>query len=459
MSETALQAAYEILERSVMSYQGRPVGTVAVCNPRGVTAENYNECFVRDFAVSALVFLVDGKLDIVRHFLETLLALRDPDGHTESHQLQPGVMPASFRAVAGEDGEQRLLADYGDRAIGRVAPVDSMMWWMILAHAYTQVSGDRELVEGSEFQLAMRQILNLCLSGTFEVFPTLLVPDASCMIDRRMGIHGHPLEIQALFYAMLHTVQELYRPSAETHPMLERAARRQELLLDYIRRNYWLDAGRLIEIHRYATEEFGAGSANMLNIYPESIPDWVESWMPERGGYFAANVGAERLDARFFSLGNLLAVLFGLTSEEQAQGIMDLYEERWDDLVGAMPLKLCYPALEGEEWRLMTGCDPKNQPWSYHNGGNWPVLLWPFVAAALITRRRDLADRAVAIAADKLVSHDWPEYYDGRSGRLIGRRANLNQVWSAAGFILSHRLLDNPELLAMFPGQPAVEHV
>jgi len=107
----------------------------------------------------------------------------------------------------------------------------------------------------------------------------------------------------------------------------------------------------------------------------------------------------------------------------------------------------------------MTGCDPKNAPWSYHNGGNWPVLLWPFVAAALITRRRELADRALAIAADKLVVHDWPEYYDGRTGRLIGRRANLNQVWSAAGFILSHKLMDNPELLAMFPGQPVMEHV
>ena len=34
-------------------------------------------------------------------------------------------------------------------------------------------------------------------SGGFDLFPTLLVTDGSCMIDRRMGIHGHPLEIQA----------------------------------------------------------------------------------------------------------------------------------------------------------------------------------------------------------------------------------------------------------------------
>lgn len=39
-------------------------------------------------------------------------------------------------------------------------------------------------------------ILRLCLADGFDMFPTLLVTDGSCMIDRRMGIHGHPLEIQ-----------------------------------------------------------------------------------------------------------------------------------------------------------------------------------------------------------------------------------------------------------------------
>lgn len=454
MSESTLVSAYEVLEQAIMSYNGHPVGTVAAHGPHAPAADNYEECFVRDFAVSALVFLADGKPDIVRHFLETVLTLKDQDRHMEGHEIQPGVMPASFRTVTDEDGKQSLLADFGDRAIGRVAPVDSMMWWMILVRAYTHVTGDRKLIEGDDFQHAIQLILSLCLTGSFEVFPTLLVPDAACMIDRRMGIHGHPLELQALFYGMLHTVHELYRPSADTETLAGRASKRREMLRDYIRAHYWLDAGRLSEIHRFATEEFGAGGANMLNIYPESIPQWVEHWMPEQGGYLAGNVGAERLDVRFFALGNLLSILFGLTTVDQAQQIMDLYEARWDDLIGAMPAKLCYPAMEDEEWRLMTGSDPKNRPWSYHNGGNWPVLLWPLVAAALITRRRELADRAVAIAADKLMQHTWPEYYDGPTGRLIGRRANLNQVWSAAGFIFSHRLLENPELLSMFPGQP-----
>jgi len=53
---------------------------------------------------------------------------------------------------------------------------------------------------------------------------------------------------------------------------------------------------------------------------------------------------------------------------------MDLIEERWDELVGEMPLKICYPAIENHEWRIITGCDPKNTRWSYHNGGSWPGI-------------------------------------------------------------------------------------
>jgi glycogen debranching enzyme len=448
-----LKAAQRVLDDAVMCFEGRPVGTVAARPPGAPAAENYEECFVRDFAVSALVYLADGKLDIVRNFLETVLRLREQEIQIAGHDIQPGVMPASFRVERDPGGSERLLADFGQRAIGRVAPVDSMMWWMIVLHAYVQASGDRELAAREDFQGVMQEILELCLSGSFECLPTLLVPDGSGMIDRRLGVYGHPLEIQALFYAMLHTAGDLFGSGPQARGLGERARQRQDALRDYIRTHYWMDLARLNEMHRFHTEEFGSDTANRLNIYPESLPDWLEHWVPEQGGYLVGNLGPGRIDVRFFALGNLLAVLFGLASEQQTQDVMDLYEARWSDLVGAMPVKICYPALEGELWRAITGSDPKNRPWSYHNGGNWPVLLWPFVAAALKAERRDLANNACALAAAKVLQHDWPEYYDGRTGRLIGQRANLNQTWSAAAFLLAYKLLDDPELLAMFPGQ------
>jgi hypothetical protein len=39
---------------------------------------------------------------------------------------------------------------------------------------------------------------------------------------------------------------------------------------------------------------------------------------------------------------------------------LDLIEAKWTDLVAEMPMKICYPALEDEEWKFITGSDPKN---------------------------------------------------------------------------------------------------
>lgn len=39
------------------------------------------------------------------------------------------------------------MADFGESAIGRVAPVDSGFWWIILLRAYTKSTGDSSLAD------------------------------------------------------------------------------------------------------------------------------------------------------------------------------------------------------------------------------------------------------------------------------------------------------------------------
>jgi glycogen debranching enzyme len=451
-TQAALESAYQLLRDSIITYQGRPVGTVAAFHP-DLPAENYQECFVRDFVPGAMVFLMDGEFEIVRNFLRAVVELHGEQVSIEGHENLYGLMPASFKVVQDDSGKEMIVPDFGDRAIGRVAPVDSMMWWVTILAQYTRRSGDETLAREPVFQRGLRSILSLLLRDSFEIYPSLLTPDGCFMIDRRMGVYGHPLEVQSLFYLTLRCMPLLLESNDDNQAHLELARQRAEVLRDYIREHYWLDLGRLNEIHRFRTEEFGHDIANPLNIYPESIPAWVEDWLPDGGGYLAGNVGPGRLDCRFFALGNLLAVLFNLASEKESGKILSLYEERWSDLVGFMPVKISYPALEGEEWRLVTGCDPKNVPWSYHNGGNWPCLLWTFTAAALETGRGDLAQRAFDSACRRLHQDGWPEYYDGKGGRLIGRRASFNQVWSASSLILSHKFLQDPRRVAtdLFP--------
>uniref|UniRef100_A0A1J3IQJ0 Alkaline/neutral invertase n=1 Tax=Noccaea caerulescens TaxID=107243 RepID=A0A1J3IQJ0_NOCCA len=360
-------------------------------------------------------------------------------------------MPASFKVksvpLEGNDGsfEEILDADFGESAIGRVSPVDSGLWWIILLRAYGKLTGDYTLQERIDVQTGIKLILKLCLADSFDMFPTLLVTDGSCMIDRRMGIHGHPLEIQALFYSALRCSREMLIVNDVTKNLVAAVNNRLSALSFHIREYYWVDIKKINEIYRYNTEEYSADATNKFNIYPEQIPTWLVDWIPNKGGYFIGNLQPAHMDFRFFTLGNLWAVISSLGNQEQNEGVMALIQEKWDDLVANMPLKICFPALEVEEWRIITGSDPKNTPWSYHNGGSWPCLLWQFTLACIKMGKLELAKKAVAVAEKRLKEDDWPEYYDTRSGRFVGKQSRLYQTWTIAGFLASKKLIEQPE--------------
>ncbi len=447
--EISLEESWRLLEESIIYYNGEPVGTVGACDP-SVEALNYDQCFVRDFVSSALVYLVSGKTEIVRNFLIATLSLQSNDKQMNRFSAGQGLMPASFK-IESWDSHQYLVADFGEHAIGRVTPVDSGLWWIILLRAYVKATGDYDLAHRRDFQDGIILILKLCLADRFDMYPTLLVPDGSFMIDRRMGVAGHPLEIQSLFYAALRSARELLKPGYTRSDIYIQVINQRLITLNFhIREYYWLDLKRLNNIYRFRGEEFGAEATNKFNVQPDSIPLWLTEWMPEEGGYLAGNLGPAQIDFRFYTLGNLMAVISSLASERESQSIMDLIEQRWTDLVGYMPMKICFPAMEGEEWRILTGCDPKNVPWSYHNGGNWPMLLWPLVAVALKTGRPKIAERAIALAERRLSRDEWPEYYDGRNGRLVGKASRKYQTWTIAGLILAKQLLEKPHKLKLF---------
>ncbi|GFZ09106.1 plant neutral invertase family protein [Actinidia rufa] len=389
------EEAWKLLRGAVVNYCGNPVGTVAASDPADEQPLNYDQVFIRDFVPSALAFLLNGEGEIVKNFLLHTLQLQQV--------LKSEPLDGSNGAY-----EDVLDPDFGESAIGRVAPVDSGLWWIILLRAYGKLTGDYALQERVDVQTGIRLILNLCLTNGFDMFPTLLVTDGSCMIDRRMGIHGHPLEIQALFYSSLRCSREMLIVNDGTKNLVAAINNRLSALSFHIREYYWVDMKKINEIYRYKTEEYSTDAVNKFNIYPEQIPSWLIDWIPEE--------------------------VSSLGSPKQNEGILNLIEAKWDDLVAHMPLKICYPALECEEWRIITGSDPKNTPWSYHNGGSWPTLLWQFTLACIKMNKPELARKAVDLAEKRLSVDQWPEYYDTHGGRFIGKQSRLRQTWTIAGF-------------------------
>jgi hypothetical protein len=63
--------------------------------------------------------------------------------------------------------------------------------------------------------------------------------------------------------------------------------------------------------------------------------------------------------------------------------------------------------------------------------------------------RTDLAEKAVVLAEKRLPIDSWPEYYDTKTGRFIGKQARLFQTWTLAGFHASKMLLKNPEIATL----------
>ncbi|CAK9134776.1 unnamed protein product [Ilex paraguariensis] len=125
--------AWELLKESMVYYCGSPVGTIAATDPTSSNVLNYDQVFIRDFIPSGIAFLLKGEYDIVRNFILHTLQLQSWEKTMDCHSPDQGLMPASFKVrtvpLDGDDSatEEVLDPDFGEAAIGRVAPVDSGM--------------------------------------------------------------------------------------------------------------------------------------------------------------------------------------------------------------------------------------------------------------------------------------------------------------------------------------------
>lgn len=62
-----------------------------------------------------------------------------------------------------------------------------------------------------------------------------------------------------------------------------------------------------------------------VSAYAYLLADRPEiDWIPETGGYFAGNIGPGLMDYRYFAHGNLMAIVSGLATEQQAKAFMTL---------------------------------------------------------------------------------------------------------------------------------------
>lgn len=75
---------------------------------------------------------------------------------------------------------------------------------------------------------------------------------------------------------------------------------------------------------------------------------------------------------------------------------------------------------------------------------NITMVLFQLTVACMKMNRPEIAEKAVMLAERRLSRDKWPEYYDTRRARFIGKQSRLFQTWSIAGYLVAKLLLANP---------------
>ena len=449
--EAVVATARDLFERTLVQARGAVVGSVAaLAHPRRSGEANYGEVFLRDNVPVMVYLLLQGRFEIVRHFLEVCLELQSSTYQTR------GVFPTSF-----VEEQNELVADYGQRSIGRITSVDATLWWPILCWLYVKRSRDHGFGTSQAVQRGVQQLLDLVLHPSFEGTPVLFVPDCAFMIDRPMDVWGAPLDVEVLLFGCLRSccnLMELAQRDSMSRMLDQRlglARQWQQDLRAYLLKHYWVTTKTVQVLRRRPTEQYGADQhENEFNVQPQVIPPWLQDWLENRGGYLIGNMRTGRPDFRFFSLGNSLACVFGLLSAPQQRALFRLVLHNRAHLMAQMPMRICHPPLDAEEWRQGTGSDPKNWPGCYHNGGHWPSLLWYFGAGILLHgqrhpdsdvllmgQMRTLLEECYWSQLNQLPRQQWAEYFDAPTGTWVGQQSRTYQTWTVVGFLLLHHLL------------------
>ena len=89
-------------------------------------------------------------------------------------------------------------------------------------------------------------------------------------------------------------------------------------------------------------------------------------------------------------------------------------------------------------------CSPSHALKPSHFGTSFQFTL-----ACLKMGRSDMAEKALKLAEKELSKDRWPEYYDTRYGKFVGKQARLYQTWTVAGYLASKMLLENPRLASL----------
>jgi glycogen debranching enzyme len=411
--EIARQRAEEIMLRN-----GGDLGLLG-------SAQAYQQVWARDSMVCGLGLLLcadpEGRA-IHRRSLETL----------RQFQSALGRIPHNVGLTNVPD--PALIAHGGYLEVGGVAGtavedsvhagcIDSNLWYIIGHYAYFYVEGDvaflRQAWPSLEKALLWLRYQDSNECGLLEVHEAM---DWADLFANRYNV----LFDNVLYYAAWHCLGRLAEalavPASHYFEQAQDVRYKLNLLL-------WVGPEEPTPWEWIARER-------KEWLYPRRR---VETELVERPFYLPYMAFRDYAD-RFDTLGNLLAILFGVADARKAGKILGyLHGCGLDE---PLPVRSLYPPLQpgDKDWRDYYRVRNLNLPHHYHNGGAWPFIGGFYVAALAQAGRLDAAEFQLGKLAamnrlGKEEEWEFNEWFHGLSGRPMGYG---HQSWSAALYLFAY---------------------
>ena len=367
-----------------------------------IDVDNYARVWARDGVITGLAGLASGEPNLIatlRNTLTTLASNQGPHGEIQSN-------------VSVDGGK----VSYG-YLVGRV---DTVLWFVIGVCAYLRATQD------TEFQAEMRTHVEraLFLAGCWEYNTRGLIytPLSGNWADEYV-LQGYILADQALYVLALQNAGQVFDYPAWS----EKSASLRDLLA----LNYWPRSEYASDPHVYHPHAYRAQAS-------QGEPDhWLASFSP--AGYITT----------FDGLAHALTLLAAIGSEEQRTRA-EVYVQALQKTIGSAQLPAFWPVIQPDEpaWAALEANhlygQVKNQPYTYHNGGLWPMLTGLYAVGmaryGYLERTQQLLDALISANARGRAGGMWDfaEYHHGQTHEPMGM---CRTAWSAAALVLAHQVL------------------
>ncbi len=152
----------------------------------------------------------------------------------------------------------------------------------------------------------------------------------------------------------------------------------------------------------------------------------------------------------FDSLGNILAIIFGLAETPQAEKILSYTKQK--GINKPYPIKAIFPPIKkgSKDWQDYFNDAESRTPYHYLNAGIWTYIGGFYILALTKAKKFKEAEEQLEKLAEANLNSNFAEWIHGKTG-AVGRSHSGsqegNQAWNAGTYILAYKSLEEKKVL------------